>query len=251
MSKLLRISAIAVTVLPALLSAQTEIQTAQNTLREWVQVEKHISSDQNQWLLEKEILTDMFRLLGEQKKAYQEAMEASSDTASAAETARSELIEERESFREVSNLLTETVADYEKRIRSFAPRLPVSLQQELGPLLRRIPSPDDSERVSMAARMQNVIGILSQMDRWNSTVTVVSEVQELDDGPREVRTLYLGLATAYFVDSDGTFAGYGLPVTGGWQWTEDSSLSADILRLMAIHDSAAEANFVGLPMQIR
>ena len=77
--------------------------------------------------------------------------------------------------------------------------------------------------------MQNVVGILSQADKFNTTLTATSESREIEGGKVvEVRTLYWGLATAYYVDASGEYAGIGYTGPDGWEWPQIEGKGAAI-----------------------
>ena len=232
-------------------SESEPVRRLQATLQEWVEVEKVLSEEENNWIIERQLIGDSIAVLAAQRDTFEERKAAAEETTSRAAAERLKLAEERESLEAVSRLMEETVRSHEQRMLDLIPRLPDPLRQELSTVVRRIPRDPDATTLGLSVRAQNLVAVLSQVDRFNTTVTKVSEIRELEDGAREVSTLYFGLAVAYFVDQTGSFAGYGLPGADGWEWRTDASLSGPLRNLMAVYDGTREAQFIALPVSIR
>lgn len=241
---------IAAIALPSFLSAQDAYRSSQDMLREWIQVEKQISGEQNQWMLEKEILQDTIGFLKQEKERLDEVIAESEESASASERRQAELEEQRERYREVADHFRSVAGEFEAKIRRLVPTWPQPFLEEIRTPLGRMPSEENADSVSLSMRLQNIAAILNQFDQFNSVVTKVSEVQSGAEGQREVTTLYFGVGHAYFVDAAGNYGGYGRPGPEGWVWTEDPALIPDIRRLAEIHDQSQEAVFVGLPLEV-
>ena len=63
-----------------------------------------------------------------------------------------------------------------------------------------------------------------------------------------MKTLYYGLAGAYFTNDSGNYAGTGIPGNDGWKWTENAAISGNIIDLIKTYEGAREATFVRLPV---
>jgi hypothetical protein len=226
------------------------VKRLQNTLQEWVSVEKTLSEEVNSWVIEQQLINDSLNVLRTQQATFEERKAVAEETSSRAESDRRALAEDRDSLAAVSTLMEERVRTFEAEMRSLVLLLPEPLAQEVSPVFRRIPANPDDTTLGLAVRTQNLVAILSQIDRFNTTVTRVSEVRELEGGPREVTTLYFGLGAAYFVDQTGDYAGYGRPGANGWVWTTDRSLANSLRTLVAVYDGTREAQFVALPHAI-
>jgi hypothetical protein len=145
-----------------------------------------------------------------------------------------------------------SLAQLEKRVLGQYKSFPDPLRERIEPLYKRVPTTPAAARLSLGERMQNIIGILSEVDKFNSAVTVVSEIKKADDGKEvAVRTMYLGLGAAYYVDKSGTTAGVGVPGDDGWQWTARNDLAPKIAKLIYIYENASAAEFVPLPVTIK
>jgi hypothetical protein len=122
---------------------------------------------------------------------------------------------------------------------------------KLQPLLARIPAPGTVARVSTAERFQNVLGILNEMNRANSEISVAYEIRKLADGTSsEVQVIYVGLAQAYYISPTGE-AGVGVPGPEGWQWSPLPKAASDILFALEIIQGKHSPAFVPLPVTIQ
>jgi hypothetical protein len=100
--------------------------------------------------------------------------------------------------------------------------------------------------------LQAVVGILSQVDKFNSSVTYRKELRG-DEGTgsqRETDTLYFGLAYAVYSDADGSSAGYGTPGAEGWVWKSTPEASDDIRELIAVYKNEIPAKYISIPISI-
>ena len=102
----------------------------------------------------------------------------------------------------------------------------------------------------MLFRSQNILGILNELNKANSEITVSYEVRKMADGTTsEVQVIYLGLAQAYYLSPRGE-AGVGRPGDDGWQWTPAPQAADAILRALEIVQGKQSPEFVPLPLTI-
>lgn len=252
-------SLILLACLPSLASAQDmdrtdKIKSIQNSIREWVEIEKQISKEYNEWLFEKELLEEAIVLLEEEKESLEEAIADAEQSTSAAERRRLELLEEKDALQAASDALAERIGGYEEKLLGLVVRFPEPLQKEIAALIKRIPEPGSETEVALTVRLQNIVGVMNEVDKFNSGPTHVAEIRTIEtpEGTREaqVTTLYFGLAHAYFVDSQGVYGGTGLPSEDGWIWEVDSSLAPEIAQLVAVAKNEEQAVFSNLPITI-
>ena len=185
---------------------------------------------------------------GYQRAASIADLEAS---ATAADEERKTLTTERDALKAASGVVEGNIGALENKMNGILPLLPTSLTDKIKPLIRRLPEDPEATDLSLGERVQNIVGILSQTDKFNNTVTQTSESRELNSGKVvEVRTLYWGLAMAYFVDGTGTYAGIGTPATEGWEWSQIEASGPQIQRLIDVYEGTADIQFVEVPAQI-
>ena len=141
----------------------------------------------------------------------------------------------------------------EKKLRPLLKMFPDPLKEKLKPILARFPEDSEKSTASLAERLQNVLGLTDQANAFNSAITSVKELRTFPDGTRaEVTTVYLGLAQAYYTNSEGTLAGVGHPGPDGWVWKPENAQGKKIL--MAVHILEGKeklATFIDLPVKIQ
>lgn len=242
---------LAATLGAPLLPAQDAATETRETFREWLRTEKQISQEQSAWKAEKEILADRIALLETEKEALEERIASAEERMSQAEGKRSDLTAERESALAAMASIRESLPQLEARAKALAATFPPPLREEISKLIQRIPENPENTRLSSAERLQAVIGILSQADKFNSGVSVVAEIRDIGGRQAEVRTVYFGLGGAYFSDDAGSYAGVGIPVADGWEWEVVEGLGPAVTRLLGVYDGGREASFTDLPVHLR
>jgi hypothetical protein len=144
------------------------------------------------------------------------------------------------------------VGTLERKTLILTETLPGPIRERVKPLSQRIPADPAATELSLSQRFQNVIGILNEVNKFNSDITVTSEVLTLSDGTTaEVKALYVGLGQAYYVAASGNAAGVGHPTESGWEWTSADHLAPEVGRAVAILENAQVPAFVPLPVEIR
>jgi hypothetical protein len=63
-----------------------------------------------------------------------------------------------------------------------------------------------------------------------------------------MQVIYFGLACAYAVNDDGSFALVGRPSAQGWNFVERKDLAAEIQQLVAATTGDQDAAFINLPL---
>lgn len=232
-------------------SADTNLNDTRDVLDKWVETRQIISEERANWRLEKSILGDTVMLLKSELERLNASMEELESSATAADEERATLTEEKEALNAASEVIIEKLAGLETALKRIITTLPEPLVTKLKPLIRRIPEDPGDTKLSLGERVQNLVGILSQTDKFNSTITMTSESREIEGGKIvEVRTLYWGLAMAYYVDQSGTYGGIGYPSAEGWEWPRAEGAGPDIKRLLDVYEGSEEIQFVTVPAKI-
>ncbi|MEM8866932.1 MAG: DUF3450 family protein [Verrucomicrobiota bacterium] len=230
------------------ISLQANIRDTQDELVAWVETEKAIAETKGAWAAEKEVVADLIALLETEKEKLTTSIEALEDTSDATDTKRSELNADKERLVASTETLEAAVPELEALAREFVERLPSPLVEELAPLIRRLPESGAKVTLPVSQRLLTVVGILNKIDKFNSSISVVSEIKATGESSVEVTTLYIGLAGAFFADASGNYAGTGKPGTDGWVWEEDATIAKDVVALIESYQGASEAKFVELPL---
>ncbi|MBC2606508.1 DUF3450 family protein [Pelagicoccus albus] len=227
------------------------VKDTQHVLSEWISLEKQISEEKSEWIEQKEVLENSIEFMETEIASLEEIIKTAEETASAGEKKRAELDDKKAVLDESTDDITAAVDSYEAKIKELSATWPEAFKDMISTFLKRMPSEEDKETTAVTVRLQNIVAIMTQYDKFQSVVTKDTGIQDVDGETREVTTLYFGFAYAYFIDGTGEYAGYGYPsVSEGWEWVSDASLAEDIGLLVAIYDRATDAKFIGLPAKI-
>jgi hypothetical protein len=238
-------------LLTASVNHAADLQTTRNTLDKWVETNRLISKENNDWLIEESILVDTRNLLQNEIVRLKETITELEASASSADEDRTSLTLEKTELSAGSAVIEGSLAQLEIQLKQIIQTLPEPLLKKIKPLVRRLPDDPASTKLSVGERVQNIVGILSQADKFNATLTITSESREINSGKFvQVSTLYWGLAMAYYVDDSGEYAGIGLAGPDGWQWPEIDGAGASIKQLFEIYEGTADIQFVDVPARI-
>lgn len=233
--------------------AGEKLDEARGAVARWVNVEQTISREAIAWQEKKSLLNDLIAVAKQEIAALKKQIAEADKATGEAETRRAKLVKERDAGVENSRRVASFLVGFEKRLREFNQRLPGPLKSKLEPLMQRLPQNPDKTKQGIAERMQTVVGIVSQIQRFDAVVTVGEEMMPLADGAkREVHTLHLGLGAAYFAASDGSAAGVGLVTDSGWEWQSKPELADAVLQAIeSAEGRSRDATFANLPVTLK
>jgi len=229
-------------------------------LHKWVETRQLISEERSDWEAEAESLRATRDLLREQRAALREEIAELEASRTETDEEQRELLLRRGEQQRASRALEEEIRGLEKRVLTLAPRLPEPLRDKIESLLVQIPRVPAESDTQLGRRLVNVLGVLSQAEKFDGTATLVGETRAVDgdrqgdgepqgDGERkvQVRTLYWGLGQAYFVAAKGRIAGVGRPGQ-----TDQEALADEAGLLLDIYEGNVDTiRFVRLPVEVR
>jgi len=198
------------------------------------------------------MLQDSEGLLNRELIRLQELLEELDATATAADQERVKLMKQRDTLAAAADVVESKVGSLEIELKAILRTYPEPLVERIKPLIRRLPDGPSATELSMGERVQNIVGILSQADKFNGTLTQTSEAREIADGRVvEVRTLYWGLGGAFYVDASGQYAGVGYPQEDGWEWLLMEGAGPQIKLLLDVYEGSGAIQFVEIPASIK
>ncbi|HEY1172108.1 MAG TPA: DUF3450 family protein [Verrucomicrobiae bacterium] len=232
--------------------AQEQIADTRSALQKWVETRQMTSKLRADWAAERELLQESIKMFERESKNLDELI-AKVDTGN--EVARKEQAEQQklEAEYKIAIERVKSLLDHlEKKTVTLAKTFPPPLAEKLDGFVKRIPEDPAATKLSAGQRMQALVAILAEADKFNGAISVVSELRKNAAGAEvQVRTMYLGLAQAYYADKSGQLAGVGLPSAEGWKWSDEPSLAPAIIKVIAIHESEQPVSFVTLPVKIQ
>ena len=229
-------------------SLATSIRDTQEELTTWVETKKVTAETKATWESEKIIVADLISLLEQEKEKLTSRIEMLEENTDSTDKLRTKLNADKEALLISTKALESVVPGLEDQIRSLIIKLPTPLLEEIQPLLLRLPEPEKNTRMSISQRLLTVVGTLNKIDKFNTGITLTSEIRSIGDKSLEVKTLYYGLAGAYFASESAGYAGIGSPGEAGWDWEEKPEFKKQIINLIDTYEGAREATFVELPV---
>lgn len=233
-------------------NSNNQVEETRSIIEKWVETRQLMSKEASNWREQKEIMSFKINLLKEEIKALEQQIADSRKDVNLADAKRAEMEGEENKLRTAAQVVKKEVPRYEQNLLRLSKSFPKPLLDKTGSLLAQIPSDPNKTTLSVGERVILILGILNEVDKFNGNVTVVSELREIDTGDTvEVKTLYLGLAQAYFVDSNQQYAKTGSLIDGEWAWTEQNEYAHDIWSAIAMYENVIKpALFIELPITI-
>ena len=233
--------------------ASEEIESVRAITKEWVAVERTISSEAVAWLEKQTLLEDLTVTTKAEVDKIQSALVQIEATRSAVDSLRKELLTQQESLHKDREIILNFLSGMEPQLKTLEKRLPKPLQKKLASLYQRLPEDPSETALGAAERMQTVVSILTGIHEFDRTITVSNEIRLLADGTEgEVQSVYVGLGAAYYKTRSGEDAGIGYPNSQGWEWESQPELNEAVAEVIAIvNQSTQEMRFIDLPVALQ
>lgn len=223
-----------------------------NTLQQWVETERQISTARANWAQERVSIEDLIAIYRQESEQLDQVIREAADDVSVAETRRAELLARDESIKALEAQALAKIAETEIRLRALEPLLPEPVRQELRPLFRVLPENPRESRAPIGQRIQPIVGILTQIQRFNQVVTITEGFREFEAGKTvQTEKIFFGLGTAFYVDGANEHAGRGRLTASGWEWIDDNSLVGPVREFVEMYRGTRQAAYVTLPVQFR
>ena len=222
-----------------------------NTLEQWVKTERLISESAAEWEADKASMENLLSIHQKELESLTQLIEEAENDTSTAETRRADLLEQDAAVKAIENDVVKAIIEAEKQIKSLASILPPPLRTELTPLFNSIPENSEETKLSIGQRIQPIVAILTQVQKFNQVVTLVDDFREFEAGRTvQTETVYFGLGAAYYVDQTNENAGFGIPGSDGWTWQTDNSLIGAVRNFVDIYRGTQQARYIELPVSV-
>jgi hypothetical protein len=229
--------------LPATLPKAEEVQSK---LAQWVKTRQLISEESSAWAAEKATLTGLNEVRLRESGQLDEFIAAAGERVSEIDGKRAAFEKEETELKAWRGEMEKRVAELEAQIRPLLARFPLPLRLKVEDALIRLESPDPDQ--PLQNRSRDLLLVLQAYLDFQNSLTVDSDIREINGARREVTLLYLGMSQAWYVDGEGKYSGYGVPTDTGWVWTEDNSIAARIRSALDMQARRAAPAFVKLPL---
>jgi hypothetical protein len=253
-AKVPRSAQVAGVVKPAVAArdAAVNVEAARAVFAKWTEAQQLLAREKREWSQAEELIKQRLDLLKTEEKKLQKFRDEYQANITDADKKKAEMIATRDSIAAEMKKLSESVGVLETRIRKLVPQLPEPLQRKIQPLVEKMPSDPAKTDIAVPARFQFILGVLQEINKANSVITVELEDRKLDDGKTaQVRTIYVGLGQAYYVTADRKKAGIGTPSAEGWVWKASNDLAPRLADAVDIFQNKGHAHFIPVPVRIQ
>jgi hypothetical protein len=226
-----------------------------NTVREWVETMRKIQQEEDDWARDQEVLKNYKEGLETEIASLNEQIASAKTRKEGADTASLDKTTERDRYVAAKDELTAIVRKLEESLVAKLPFFPAPLlaepkvAQEVEDLKRDIALPPEKRAEGVSKRLQNVINLTAEVEKFQQTVHLREELRKNAEGREfNMKVIYFGLACAYGVNDDGDFALIGRPQEDGWKFEERKELASEIQHLIAATTGDQDAAFINLPL---
>lgn len=231
------------------------IEQSKENLRLWLETSQKNQAEANAWKIDKEVFENYKQGLESEKATYQKQVEDAKARAAAADKESSEKIAQRDQFIAADKMLSSELRKMEEDFSKLIPLLPTPIVKfskmnvALETLKKNLSLPLDQQVDDTGKRLANLTEIMAEVEKFQNTVTVYTELHKNASGEEyEMQVAYMGMAAAYAVNENASFALIGRPTADGWKFTERNDVAADIQKFLVTATSEKDVSLTKLPI---
>lgn len=234
-------------------AAENTVAGARETLAKWVEAKQMISRLRADWAEDQETLKSTIALFDGQRERLEEKLKKVGEQNDQVVKETAENQAELDKYMAALKKVEELVAGFETKLKAQARNYPPPLagQETVSKFIGFIPEDPNDTQAPVISRIQNLIVILKAAQEFNSELHLQTETLKNGDKEVEVKTLYLGLGQAWFVDDSGSFAGVGGPSAEGWKWDTEAKIAPQVQQAIAVYEKSQPAAYVALPVEVK
>jgi hypothetical protein len=232
-------------------AGQQRVEDTRAALSRHLQIQRLLSQEKRDWVLGQQMLRERIEIVRREIEGLRARIADVEKNVAETEAKSSELQQQSQRLHESAAVVKDLVVPLETQILQLLQRLPAPIRERVEPLSQRIPRDPAATPLSLGKRFESLVGVLNEVNRFQSEVHATTEVRQLPNGEMvEVVTLYLGLGHAYYSGRNGSVAGLGQPGPDGWSWIGVDEAATEIARAVAIYKKEGVADFVRLPIRM-
>ena len=151
-------------------------------------------------------------------------------------------------LRSATEIVSSSLPRLEQKVRELYAYFPAPLNEKVTSLVQQL----GNKSLQTSDRMALVIGVLNEVDKFNSGFTHVTDEMRMDNETKLVDVIYLGLAVAYYADREGKIGGMLVPAEKEWQWVQKDELAPLVHQAILYYTNEIKpAMMVDLPVEIQ
>ena len=229
-------------------AVQKEIAKAREVISKYVETRQEIARVKNEWRAYQELTQRRINLYEQEVRQLRELIQNAEEQTTQAEREIAGIKEQIAVLRQANNIVLQALPAFEDKLRELYTFFPKPLKTKVQSLVQQLGKPKQA-----SDRMAILIGIMNEVDKFNAEFNFARDEKTLPSGETVVvNVIYLGLATAYYANTEGTIGGVGVPASGEWIWTERNDLAPAIRDSVLYYNGDIKpAMLVELPVEIQ
>ena len=231
------------------------ITKSKENLKIWLETAQKRQAEENGWKTDHEILSNYKEGLLAEKATYQKQIEEAKQRAQAADQQSTDKLSQRDQLIAAEKALAAHLRGLEEEFVKQIPSLPTPLLKMpkmavgIEALKKNLSLPADQQTDDVGKRSANLTEMIAEVEKFQQNVTVSNELHKNAAGQEyNMQVVYLGLAAAYAVNEDASFALVGSPQADGWKYNERNEIAADIKKLIITATTEKDISFTTLPI---
>jgi hypothetical protein len=233
----------------------TPLEKTRENLRLWLETMQKQQSEVTAWKNDQEVLANYKEALETEIAQYKEQIASAKTRAGAADLESQGKLKVRDQYATAEKLLAAELRVMEENFAKCIPLLPAPVTRfpkiavGIETLKKNLTLPADQQTDDVAKRLANLTELMAEAEKFQQGVNVHNELHKKSDGNEyNMQVVYFGLAAAYAVNEDGSFALVGRPTNTGWKFTEQNELAATIKKLIVTATTDKDSTFTQLPL---
>lgn len=229
----------------------SKISTLEGLVGRLSELKLQTATEKREWREQKPHLKSEIELLKREKQNLEEELKDYRSEQSGLAEERAELIEKRERLTAAMDRLAGLVRRAEIDLKKIQPTVPKTLLGEQGRLFEKLPSNDAAAKeMTITRRLQRVLSLYTKIHKLQHEIHSIRTLVPLENGRREMDTLYIGLSQAFAVSADGQIGAVGAAAEAGWQWQRRDAIAPAIRKAITVYKREEPASLVTLPLEI-
>jgi hypothetical protein len=228
-----------------------------NSVREWIETMREIQKEEDSWEKDREVLQGYKEGLQKEIEDLKEQIERAKTERDSAGKEDLDKVAKAEAYAKAKEALVTELKELEKSMVERLPLLPAAMTAEpkVAQMIEEVKKDGaltgDAAKQGLAKRLNNVLNLLSEVEKFQQAVHLRDELHKAPDGREfNMKVLYFGIAAAYAVNETGDFALVGKPSENGWSFSERNDLAPRIKELVGVTTGDIDAKFVTLPIDL-
>jgi hypothetical protein len=225
------------------------------SVKEWIETMQKIQVEEDSWEKDREVLKGYKEGLEKEIEDLKEQIERAKTRKEGGDTQSLDKLAERDRYAAAQEELSKQLRVLEEGIAAKLPLFPEPLKQQakvalaIETLQKGLELTAEKRAEDVSKRLFNAVELMADIEKFQQGVHVHPELRTDSQGREfKVQVVYFGLAMAYGVNEEGSFALTGRPGADGWKFTEHNELAPQIQQLVASATSEKDATFSQLPL---